>query len=112
MKLNPHQGQPRKWTTALRIESRYGATRYVIQFSDGHLRASLYGSVRPLATSPPALTEAAWQVAADWLAHLSPGTAGLQVGTSWNPKKEIRRIHFPVNRRRRKSRGFGGSKAA
>ncbi len=86
--------QPRKWTAAFRIERRYGVMRYIAEFTDGHLRASFYGSVNPLANSPSVLRQAAWEAAVEWISHVQP--------VPQRPMQPVRRIHFPENRQRRK----------
>jgi hypothetical protein len=35
----------RPWTTTLRVEQHCGTTRYVVEFTNGQLRASLCGSL-------------------------------------------------------------------
>jgi len=37
----------RRWFATLRVEKRCGLMHYVAEFTDGQLRASLYGSVNP-----------------------------------------------------------------
>jgi hypothetical protein len=61
---------------------------------DGRLRASLYGTVNPLAASPSALRQVAWESATEWLSHVQP--------VPHRPMRPIRRVYFPVNRKRRK----------
>jgi hypothetical protein len=65
---------PRQWVGNLRIEQRCGALRYIVQFTDGRLRASLYGNLEPLTASPSALKQAAWTAALNWMAHTRPGS--------------------------------------
>ena len=83
----------RHWTTSLRVERRRGITRYVIAFTDGTTRASLFGTLRPF-TSPADQKLEAWESALDWLAHVTPEPRKLA--------KPILRNYFPENRQRRK----------
>jgi hypothetical protein len=87
----------RQWLTTLRVEHRYGQTRYVAAFSDGHIRATLCGSLGPLAHELSEVRQAGWQVALDWLEHVQP--------TTRRSKRDYRRIYFPINRERRKHHG-------
>ncbi len=96
--------QPRKWTTALRVEQRYGVSRYVVEFSNGHLSASLYGTLGPLAATPSTLKQAAWESACEWFSHVQ--------ATNRQPLRPVRRAHFPGNRQHRKHHGFGRRVAA
>lgn len=94
----------RLWTTSLRLEKRRGVTRYVIAFSNGHTRASLFGTLRPFTHSPADQKQEAWESALNWLAHVQP--------TPHRPRREYQRVHFPINRQRRKHRSFGRRAAA
>jgi hypothetical protein len=91
--------QPRQWNTTLRVEKRYGVLRYVVEFSDGRLRASLYG-VLPVGP-PSVLKQAAWEDADEWLLHVRP------------PKQRpVCRAHFPKDKQHRKHHGRGRAIAA
>jgi hypothetical protein len=95
---------PREWATTLRVEKRRGITRYVVTFSDGRTRASLFGTLKPFTNSSADLKQEAWETALNWLAHVQP--------VSRRPRREYQRVHFPVNRQRRKHHGFGRRAAA
>ena len=84
----------RQWTTALRVENRRGVTRYVVSFSNGVTRASLFGTLRPFNNSPADQKLEAWECALDWMAHITPTPRKLT--------KPILRNFFPANRERRK----------
>lgn len=84
---------PRQWSTSLRVERRYGVTRYVAQFSDGLLRASLFGS---LAGDLSEVKQAGLMAAVDWMAHVHP--------IPRRPFRPVRRVHFPRNKSRKSHR--------
>jgi len=88
----------RQWSRHLRIERRYGRTQFVAEFTDGYLRASLYGSLDTLKAGPSALQQAGWEAACEWMSHVIPN--------AHKPRREYQRIHFPVNHQRRKSHRF------
>lgn len=77
---------PRQWAGNLRIEQRRGALRYIVQFTDGRLRASLYGNLEPLTTIPSALKQAAWVAALNWLAHTRHGAN--------SPPPQIKKLRY------------------
>lgn len=91
------KSEPRKWVTTLRTEKRRGTVGYVVEFTDGRLRASLYGSL-PLAAHS-ALRQAAWESAIEWLSHVQTAPRRL--------RRNYQRIHFPKNRSHRKHHAFG-----
>jgi hypothetical protein len=94
----------RRWITNLRVERRRGAVRYVIAFTDGVTRASLFGTLHSFTNCLADQEREAWECAVDWLAHIQPVPQA--------PKRSYQRIYFPVNRERRKYKGSGRSKAA
>ena len=77
------QQRTREWLTTLRVEQRRGSTYYVVSFSNGLTRASLYGS---LAATPSEVKRVAWETALDWLAHVKP--------IPLKPRREYRRVYF------------------
>ena len=93
----------RRWFATLRVEKRCGLMHYVAEFTDGQLRASLYGSVNPLTASPSALKQAAWEAAIEWLSHIQR--------VPKRPLWPVRRVYFTKNRSRHKQ-GFGRAAAA